>query len=302
MSTLTVSPKAEHSLSLRNLLVSHPFIAFFVLTFAGSWLSFMPMMLGEDGLGLLAYHVPFWLYVVLFLAASFSGPTVAALAVTAAREGKTGIKQVLRRFGQWRVGWQWYLIFLIGFPVLYLIPATVWLGAAPWRALVAPWPTFFTAYLVATLIFPALINWGEEIGWRGFAQTHMQTHYGALRTSLVVGLLHGLWHLPVFILVTGPAALGPFDLGKFLLNTVMIMTVTIIWTWIFNGANQSILIASLMHAAFNGTQAWVGTLLPNLPQTVSYTFAISLAVTALLIIALTKGRLGYTPERTERRL
>ncbi|MFN8442858.1 MAG: CPBP family intramembrane glutamic endopeptidase [Caldilineaceae bacterium] len=224
----------------------------------------------------------------------------APLAITAAREGKPGVKQFLRRFGQWRVGWQWYLIILFGFPALYLIPATVWLGTAPWQALVAQWPTFFTVYLVATLIFPALLNWGEEIGWRGFAQTHMQTHRGALRTSLIVGLLHGLWHLPVFILVTGPAALGPFDLSKFLLNTVMIMTVTIIWTWIFNGANQSILIASLMHAAFNATQAWVGTLLPNLSPTVGYTFAVSLAVTALLIIVLSKGDLGYKPEPTQR--
>lgn len=298
MSTLTASPKATLSVSMRMLLANHPFVAFFVLAFAGSWLFFAPMLLGQDGLGILPYHVPFWLYVVLFLAASFAGPTVSALLITAARDGKGGVKQFLRRYGQWQVGWQWYLLFLFGFPLLYLLPATLWLGAAPWQALIAQWPTFFTVYLVAVLIFPALINWGEEAGWRGFAQTYMQTHYGALRTSLVVGLLHGLWHLPVFILVTGPAALGPFDLGEFLLNTFMIMAVTIIWTWIFNGARQSILIASLMHAAFNGTQAWVGTLLPNLPTTVGNTFAITLVVSALLILMLTRGRLGYTPART----
>lgn len=295
MSTLTVTPQATTTGARRQLLASHPFIAFFVLAFAGSWLAFAPMLIGQDGLGLLPYNVPFWLYVVLFLAASFFGPTAAALVVTAALTGKVGVKRFLRRYGQWRVGIQWYLIFLIGFPALYLVPASFWLGAAPWQALVQQWPTFFTVYLPAVLIFPALINWGEEAGWRGFAQTHLQKQYGALRTSLLVGLLHGLWHLPVFILVTGPAALGPFDLGEFLLNTLMIMSLTLIWSWIFNGAHQSILIAALMHAAFNGTQAWIGTLLPPLPEEVNQTITMVIVGSALLLIALTKGRLGYTP-------
>lgn len=265
MSTLTVSPKATRPVSLRNLLASHPFIAFFVLAFAGTWLFFAPMVLGQDGLGFLPYHVPLWLYVVLFLAASFSGPTAAALLITAARDGKTGVNQFLRRYGQWRVGWQWYLIFLVGFPALYLLSATLWLGAAPWQALIDQWPTFFTVYLMAVLIFPALINWSEEAGFRGFAQTHMQKAYGALTATLIVGLLHSLWHLPVFLLVHGPPALGPFDLGEFLLNTLVILFLTVIYTWIFNGGQQSILIAALMHASLNGTQAWVGRLLPNQP-------------------------------------
>lgn len=298
MSTLTLNSKAAPAVTVRNLLAGHPFAAFFCLTFAGSWLFFAPMIVGQDGLGLLPYHVPFWLYVVLFLAASFSGPTVAALVVTAARDGKAGVKRFLRRYGQWRVGWQWYLLFLVGFPALYLLPASVWLGAAPWQALLQKWSTLFTVYLPAVLIFPALINWGEEAGWRGFAQTHLQPLYGALRTSLLVGLLHGLWHLPVFVLVTGPAALGPFDLNEFLLNTLLIMALTILWTWIFNGAQQSILIAALMHAAFNGTQAWIGALLPPLPEEVNQAITVVIVVAALLTIVLTKGRLGYRPEQT----
>lgn len=91
MSTLTLNSKAAPAVIVRNLLAGHPFVVFFVLAFAGSWLFFAPMIVGQDGLSLLPYHVPFWLYVVLFLAASFSGPTVAALVVTAARDGKAGV-------------------------------------------------------------------------------------------------------------------------------------------------------------------------------------------------------------------
>jgi uncharacterized protein len=298
MSTLTLYPKPSLATSIRTLLARHAFVSFFVLSFAGSWLLLAPMVLGQDGLGLLPYHVPLWLYVGLFLSATFAGPTLAALLITGALEGNVGLKHFLRRYGQWRVGWRWYLIFLVGFPALYLVPATLWMGVAPWQALIQHWPTLFTVYLPGLLIFPALINWGEEGGWRGFAQTHMQVHYGALPTSLVVGCLHGLWHLPVFLLVAGPPALGPFDLSTFLLNTLMITVFTILWTWIFNGAKQSILIASLTHATFNATQAWIRTLLPSQPEQVGMTVTLVMVISALSIIFLTKGRLGYAPERT----
>jgi membrane protease YdiL (CAAX protease family) len=190
---------------------------------------------------------------------------------------------------------QWYLLFLIGFPAIYLVAATFWMGTEPWLALVREWSAIFTVYLPAILIFPAIINWGEEAGWRGFAQTHMQREYGALVACLTVGFLHGLWHLLVFLLVQGPPALGPFNLTEFLLNTVNIMVLTVIWTWIFNGAQQSILIASLMHATFNATQALIGTLLPNLPEQVGYTALAIIILWAILIIILSKCRVGYRP-------
>jgi uncharacterized protein len=296
MSTLTVSPKTTTLIPirnlLRNLLASHPLVSFFSLAFAGSWLFFAPMVLGQEGLGLLNYRVPFWLYVSLFLLATFSGPTLAAFAVTAALEGKAGLRHFLRRYIQWRVGLRWYLVFLVGFPALFLIPATLYMGMEPWRALMQQWSTWFTVFLPAVLIFPAMINWGEEAGWRGFAQTRMQVRYGALRSSLVVGFLHGVWHLPVFLLVEGPPALGPFDLETFLVNTLMIMIFTLIWTWIFNGAQQSILVASLMHASFNAAQSWASTLLPNQPEQVGTAMSVAIVLLALLIVIVTKGRLG----------
>lgn len=256
------------------------------------------MVLGQDGLGVLPYSVPFWLYVILFLTASFSGPTVAAFAVTAALGGKEGVGRFVRRYGQWRVGIHWYLLVLVGFPAIYFVAASMWMGSQPWQALSHQWQAILTVYLPAVLIFPALINWGEEAGWRGFAQTRMQADYGPLRASLLVGLLHGIWHLPVFLLVAGPPAAGPFNLGDFLLNTASIMALTVVWTWIFNGAQQSILIASITHAAFNATQALMGTLLPHQPVQVGNSALIILAAAALLIIVLTKGQLNYATEQS----
>jgi membrane protease YdiL (CAAX protease family) len=297
MSTLTVSPKATFSGSIRTLLASHPFISYFVLAFTGTWLFTAPMVLGQDGLSLLPYSVPFGLYVVLFLASSFTGPTLAAIAVTAALDGKEGVKRFFRRYVQWRIGWQWYLFMLFGFPAIYFIAATFWMGLAPLQALAQQWRTFFTLYLPALLIFPGLLQWGEEPGWRGFAQTRMQAHYGPLSTTLLVGFLHGIWHLPNHLLVVGPPAAGPFDLSNFVLNTVIVMALTIVLTWIFNGAQQSILAGVFAHAAFNAAGAWSGTLLPNQGEQVAMTALMLIVVFAVMVVFLTKGKLGHNASK-----
>lgn len=149
------------------------------------------------------------------------------------------------------------------------------------------------------MIFPGLLQWGEEPGWRGFAQTHLQRQYGALPASLVVGFLHGLWHLPNHLLVVGPPAAGPFDLANFLLNTAIVMALTLVLTWIFNGAQQSILVAVLTHASLNVSQAWLSALLPNQPAQVVYTALIIVAVCTVAVILLTKGKLRYDPSKDQ---
>jgi membrane protease YdiL (CAAX protease family) len=272
-------------------LASHPLVSYFVLAFTGTWLLVAPIVLGQDGLALLPYRVPFGVYVVLFLASSFTGPTLAAVAVTAALEGKEGVKRFFRRYVQWRVGWRWYLLLIFGFPAIHFVAATLWMGLAPWQALAQQWSTFFSVYLPALLIFPGLLQWGEEPGWRGFAQTRMQTHYGALRSSLVVGLLHGIWHLPNHLLVSGPPAAGPFDLMNFVVNTLIVLALTLVLTWIFNGARQSILVGVLAHAAFNAAGAWSGMLLPNQGEQVVYTALIMVALFGVVVVVSTKGKL-----------
>jgi membrane protease YdiL (CAAX protease family) len=167
----------------------------------------------------------------------------------------------------------------------------------------ANWATFFSSYLPALLIFPALLIWGEETGWRGFALTRLQESYHPLASSLIIGFFHGLWHLPVYLLVMGPVASGPFDLVKFATDVVALMSITIIWTWVFNNAKGSILFAVLLHASLNAAQAWMGSLIPNYPQD-----ALDMAsgiyvyiVVALALILITNGRLGYPSNTTDQK-
>jgi membrane protease YdiL (CAAX protease family) len=283
----------QKEIVMKSYLTRHPIVAYFALAFAGTWLFLAPIVFSQNGLGLFTFTVPFGIFALLFILATFAGPTLAAFVVTGVLEGKAGVKAFLRRYIQWRVGLHWYLIALFGYLLVSIVAMTFILGAEPWLYLASNGSKLFTAFLPAVLIFPALITWGEEPGWRGFALTRMQPLYGPIKSSLMLGFLHSLWHLPIFFIVTGPVAFGPFNLMAFVQNTISIMLITIVWTWIFNNAKGSILIAVLMHAAFNAT----GGLLPAIPETALQTASIVGLVVNLLLAALvivfTKGRLGY---------
>ncbi len=277
----------------KRFLASHPLVSYFLLAFIGTWLLDAPLVLGRDGLGLFPYSVPLPIYIILFLLSSYSGPTLAALVITNAMEGKTGIQAFLRRYRIWRVGIQWYAVALLGYPMLYVLVGMFWLGTAPLQSIAAHWSAFFTTYLPGVLILPGIITWGEEAGWRGFALTHMQKQYGALKASLVVGFFHGVWHLPAFLLVHGPVAGGPFSLYRFALSTGIIILVTVIWAWVFNNAGQSILIAVLIHASGDAVQQLMLKWIPNFPKQASYAVLGMYVVIALILVIVTKGRLSY---------
>jgi CAAX protease family protein len=175
------------------------------------------------------------------------------------------------------------------------VAAVIWLGVAPLQNILSQWFAFLTTYLPAMLIFPALITWGEEPGWRGFAQTRLQERYGALKAGLIVGFLHGLWHLPIFLIVNGPVASGPFNLIQFAQNTLTIMVITVIWTWVFNNANKSILLAVLLHASGNALGPLMSAWISDFPQQAQYIGLAFYVVSALALIFTTKGRLAYKP-------
>jgi membrane protease YdiL (CAAX protease family) len=275
----------------------HPLIAYFSLAFAGTWGIFGPVWLGKQGLGVLPMQVPDVVAILLFLVSTLMGPTLAAFVVTALQSGKPGVRQLLRRYVQLKVGLGWYALLLVGYPLLVVSALSASLGSwAPWGNLFTQWPAVFTAYLPAILfnfIFPAFL---EEPGWRGFALPHLQSQYGPLVGSLVLGVLHAIWHLPVYV-VPGMMQAGSFDLTNFISNSLAIVAATVLWAWLFNNGKGSIFFAMLIHAVSNASVSYavgITSVLPNNPWMTAELFGL----VALVLIVATRGRLGYqTPAR-----
>ena len=277
---------------LKGFAKRNPLTAYFILAFALMWVFVIPIMLSQSGLGILT--LPDVLIDVFFLVATFSGPLPAAFIMTNLLEGREGRRQLFRRMFQWRVGLGWYLLLLIGYPLIFLTGLSVYQGVGPWLVLVENWELLLTFYLPAVAFSFIVPSLGEEPGWRGFALPRLQKQYGPLGGTLILGVLHGLWHLPIYF-VPGSILEGPFEITAVAANTGLIIAMTVIWTWFFNHAGQSVFFAMLVHGVSNAASG----LIPQLPlDAISdpwFSFKTGAAF-ALLLILFTRGRLGYQPE------
>jgi uncharacterized protein len=288
-----VQPAAPHG-RLKGLLTRHPLLSFFAMAYAFTWLAWSPWYLSEAGIGLLPYDADS-ISDYLNPVALVLGPTLSAFIMTGATEGRDGVRRLLRRIVLWRVGLGWYLFVLVGIPAILVLSTVVLPGAlASFQASDVPSTLFL--YAVAGPVF--LFAGGpvfEEIGWRGFALPRLQRLYGPLVGSLVLGALWGLWHLPLFLIPSWDTPHGSLlDVALFVTWAVAI---TIVITWVFNNTKGSILLAILAHGSINSAAVAMFALFPAPSVTDGITNAvIGFGIAALLVVALTRGRLGYRQE------
>jgi len=273
--------------NIRAALQKHPLLSFFILAYAISWILSIPFILSEWGV----LHGD---YRVAFVAKSF-GPFAAALIVTWITEGKEGISRLRGRIRQWKAGWVWYLIILIGIPALLIIGILVQPGAV--TGFLGITPAVIVSYLVSFVIVafgggPL----GEEPGWRGFALPRLQTTHGPLKGTLLLGLIWTGWHMPDFLTSAqggGPGVPVNTLLVNFGLFLLLVTAIAVILTWVFNHTGGSILLAILAHASVNTPQVALIPQFPAVTTMVLNTAAlIGFGAAAVVIVIITKGRLG----------
>jgi membrane protease YdiL (CAAX protease family) len=235
--------------SLRMWLKEHPLLSFFALSYAIAWTIWILV-------GILAPN----LLTSLSLIGAWA-PTMSAILLTGVIEGKTGIRELLRRGVQWRVGIQWYAIVL--FSIALIGAAAIALhvvlgGRVPQPAL----PEGMTAgqmYVFLPIIYLSNVFIGgpiaEEFGWRGYALPKLQARMGAVSSSLIIGVIWGLWHIPFFIFPEGAAVIGRIPLVWYL---PLVTGWSVLFAWIYNNTRGSVLLMILFHAAINTTLGSLG--------------------------------------------
>lgn len=188
------------------------------------------------------------------------GPSLAAIIVVVVGARPVGLRALLKRLGQWRVGPAWYL-FVFFYPVaLRLLAVSVDV------ALGGEWPIFFGAadvpagnpLILLPIVFLVVMfqaGLAEEIGWRGFGLPGLQQRFSALTSSLILGIAWCVWHFhPANLPFLAPLAVWYF------FNTIAL---TIVFTWLFNNTRGSLLIAVLFHTA-NNVSDWIVPVMPTI--------------------------------------
>jgi membrane protease YdiL (CAAX protease family) len=284
------------SRTLHQRMRQHPLFSFFFMAYAFTWITLIPFVLSEWGILSLPNTTT---YTLIFALHTF-GPAVAAYIMFRITEGKVGWLSLRRRLRQLRAGWQWYVFILLGIPAVMLLGILVLPGA---RASFQGLPQYFLVRypFLFVLVFFGGGPLGEEIGWRGFALPRMQARYGPLRATLLLGVLWTFWHLADFLTSAqkGGPGTGLFAFYNHLpVFFLQVMALAIIFTWVFNHTGGSVFIAILLHASYDTFGSTVQPLfsVPIVTST-DLPFAVGMAVLSLVILILTRGRLGYRPNQ-----
>lgn len=231
----------------RRWIEQHPVAAYFMLAYLFSWSVGALLIAGYHDLlpvpGAVHYLVSF-------------GPALAAVTVTAVTSGRRGLAELLARVTRWRT-W-WVLIGLLSPLVLAglaVVANALWIAApterVPDLAALGQIPYLGDIGIgAALLLWIATFGLGEEIGWRGFAQPHLQQKQGLLRAALVIGLFWAGWHLPAFFYKPNFIALG---VGGFVGFAIGVVAGAVLLAWLYNRSGGSILVVALWHAVFDFT-------------------------------------------------
>ncbi len=218
----------------------HSLATYFILAYAVTWMVQIPLALKAQRL--IQAPIPFSIH---YLAGY--GPMLSAIIVTWLTGGVGELKELFRRMLKWRVPPVWWIVAISPF-LLYVIVAV---GLHLIQGLPIELSMLGQVDFLPNMGWGTLFLWlltygiGEETGWRGFALPRLQKNRNALFATFILWVFWALWHLPAFFYLYDPAIVIGFLLG--------ILAGAIVFTWLYNSTDGSILIVALFHGVFNFT-------------------------------------------------
>ena len=240
-------PRRASSVSTRGrtFIRRHAISLFYVLTFVISLGTFL-LILGPDGFFATGSDI------AGAGALAIAGPAIAGVLITGVVDGRPGLRSLVSRFLRWRVGARWYAVALLTGPLV--MSATVF-GLSIWSSDFRPdiVTSDDRAGIVATGIALGLVGpFLEELGWTGFALPRLRRHHGVLTTGLLMGVVWGAWHFPLFAGTRDPEGSVPAALLVVTLLFAWLPAYRVLMVWVYD-RTESILIAYLMHVPVSAT-------------------------------------------------
>jgi len=219
---------------------------YLILAYGLAWIFWIPVVLTRQD------YQKSPLLLALVLVGTF-GPGIAGIILVYREFEKGGRRDYWHRvFDFRRISFKWYALILLLFPAMHLVSIAVnsWMGGSPPQfefikeAIAIPIgiPVVLLLYLLQASL--------EELGWRGYMLDRLQTFWKPLTASLILGIFHAFWHLPMFWVV-GTNQSRWLNIPDFTLFFAFVLASSIYTTWCYNENRRSILAAALLHTMGN---------------------------------------------------
>jgi len=136
----------------------------------------------------------------------------------------------------------WYLPTLLFMPLVALLSFVVLrLAGTP-----VPLPNFEVLSVLSMCIAFFISALGEELGWSGFAIDRMQARWGALRASILLGVIWAVFHyIPLIEAHRSANWIGWWSVGTIAMRVIIV--------WLYNNTGRSVFAAALFHMTINVT-------------------------------------------------
>lgn len=202
-----------------------------------------------------ALSIPLWTINIIFpiklpvdnlpvtdIVATFT-PMIAASILVYRDEKLLGVKNLLKRAFDYKKITKkvWYVPIIILIPFIYVLTYVIMYLVG------LPVPTVWNLPILTPFLFIALFfaAAGEELGYTGYVTDPMQVRYTALTASIIIGLIHGVWHFPSEISIG--QTLGLIIWG----GVILAVSFRILTVWLYNNTGKSVFAAILFHAVTN---------------------------------------------------
>lgn len=218
-----------------GLILRRPVATYFLLAFMVSWTGALTVAAPQ-----LLRHQPLSKMTgILMFPAMLLGPSLAGIVLTAVLDGRMSVRQLFSQMLLARVPARWYMTLLI--PPALVLFVLVSLG-------ILMSPVYIPNWFLAGALFGIPAGFLEEIGWMGYAFPKMCSQNSALSASIQLGLLWGLWHLPVINFLGAASPHGAYWLPFFLVFTFAMVAMRVLIAWVYTNT-KSLLLTQLMHVS-----------------------------------------------------
>lgn len=155
-----------------------------------------------------------------------------------------------------RIKLKWYLVIFLTVPIIIIISVLVstFFGRELTDQIIKQEYLDNAFKLIPFILFVLIFGpLPEELGWRGYALDGLKIKYNGLVASLILGLVHAVWHIPLFFISDYPLQEMTTQPLMMVAYFAMLIPKAIIYTWLFYRTNRSTISVVLFHFMINYT-------------------------------------------------